>query len=110
MCICRTSQPLHVIDNSTRVNQVKAFPLSKASKDEKIRAYHARNDLLNDMFNPNEDLYGWEVEDIAKHLFRKEDNKVNIFFKVIWFGDDKQWVHMNNLKIYDPFLPVRYAL
>ena len=100
------AKPLQVIDNSTMVNQVKAIPLSKTDKDEKLRAYHARLDLLNDMFHPNEDLYGWQVEHIAKHLVRKNDDKVNIFFKVIWFGGDKQWMHMDDLRLHDPFLLV----
>lgn len=62
------------------------------------------------MFQPNEDLYGWQVEHIARHLVRKDEDKVNIFFKVIWFGGDKHWVHMDNLRLHDPFLLVRYAV
>src|SRR6476620_10464492 len=43
------AKPLQVIDNSTMVYQVKVIPLSKTDKDETLRAYHARLDLLNDM-------------------------------------------------------------
>src|SRR5687768_14395171 len=96
--------------NSTMINQVKAIPLSKSDKDEKFRAYHARLDLLNDMFQPTDDIYGWQVEHIDKHLVKKSDDKVNIFFKVIWFGGNKQWVHIDDLRLHDPFLLIRYAL
>ena len=71
------------------INQVKAIPLSKSDKDEKLRAYHARLDILNKIFQPTDDLYGWQVEHIDKHLIKKTDDNVNIFFKVIWFGGDK---------------------
>ena len=104
------AKPLQVIENSTMVNQVKAVPLSKSDKDEKLRSYHARLDLLNDMFQPNGDLYGWQVEHIVKHLVRKEEDKVNIFFIVIWIGGNKQRVHMDVLRLHDPFLLVRYAV
>ena len=104
------AKPLLAMENSTRIHQVKAIPLSKDDKDEKLRAYHARLDVLNCIFQPQEDIYGWQVEHIDKHLIKKEDDKVNIFFKVIWFGGNKQWVHMDDLRLHDPFLLIRYAL
>ena len=103
-------KPLVAMENSTRIHQVKAIPLSKDDKDEKLRAYHARLDVLNCIFQPQEDIYGWQVEHIDKHLIKKEDDKVNVFFKVIWFGGNKQWVHMDDLRLHDPFLLIRYAL
>ena len=44
------AKPLLAMENSTMINQVKAIPLSKSDKDEKLRAYHARLDILNGIF------------------------------------------------------------
>ena len=103
-------KPLINLENSTVFKQVKAPPLSNSEKEEKLRAYHAKLDLMNDMFMPDDDSYKWQVEHIDKYLVKKKDDKVNIFFKVIWFGGNKQWVHMDDLRVHDPFLLVRYAL
>src|SRR6476620_9411764 len=94
----------------TKTAQAKAIPLSKSNKDKKLRAYHARLDILNGIFQPTDDIYGWQVEHFDKHLVKKEDDKINIFFKVIWFGGDKQWVHMDDLRLHDPLQLVKYVI
>ena len=84
------AKPLINIDNSTVIKSINTSPLGKSEKEEKLRAYHARLDLMNDMFLPDGEGNDWQVENIEKHLVKKKDDKVNIFFKVIWFGGNKQ--------------------
>ena len=51
---------------------VRALPLSKSEEEEKLRAYHARLDLMSDMFSPDEENCGWQIEHIDKHLVKKK--------------------------------------
>ena len=102
------AKPLQKFEFSTPYKKLKTSPLSERDKEEQLRAYHARIDLMNDMFNG--DTHDWEVEHIDKHLVKKKDDQINIYFKVVWFGGHKQWVHMDDLRQHDPFMLIRYAL
>ena len=99
------AKPPQKFEISTPYKKIKASPLSERDKEEQLRAYHARIDLMNDMFNG--DTHDWEVEYIDKHLVKKKDDQINIYFKVVWFGGHKQWVHMDDLRQHDPFMLIR---
>ena len=58
-------KPLINFENFTISKQVRAHPLSNSEKEEKLRAYHAKLDLLIDMFLSDNDSYKWQVEHIC---------------------------------------------
>lgn len=92
--------------------QVWAKPLGSKKKKEELRAYHAKNDLMNLMFFfvAKDEDYDWQMESIAQHLNKITSNILKVYFKASWFGENKQWMFMNDLVIHDPFLWIRYDL
>ena len=86
-------------------------PLDTSAKIEKLRAYHARLDVLNEIDSPDLTKADWDVALIADYLVRKRENgPPDILFKVMWLGGDKQWVKMGDLRLHDPLLVLRYGL
>ena len=49
----------------------------------------------------------WHVENITEWRWDKE---MAISLKVTWIGGDKQWVSMDDMRLHDPFLVIRFAL
>src|SRR5687768_6498588 len=77
-------------------------------KDEKLRAYHARVDLMHAVMCPEQSDFDWQVETITD--WKPEEGKQPIFLKVSWFGGDRQWIPMDDAHLHDPFLVIRYVL
>ena len=80
-------------------------PLSTVDRDERLRAYHARLDLLNAMIKPEADDLDWQVENITDWKFDKQ-----LMLKVTWIGGDKQWVSMDDIRLHDPYVIIKYGL
>jgi Reverse transcriptase (RNA-dependent DNA polymerase) len=86
-------------------------PISQSSKLERLRAYHMRLDILNEIESPDLTKADWDVLFIEKYKAReREDESTEIVFKVQWLGGDKSWVKMSDLRLHDPLLVLRYGL
>jgi Reverse transcriptase (RNA-dependent DNA polymerase) len=86
-------------------------PINQTSKMEKLRAYHMRLDILNEIESPDLTKADWDVLFIDKYVTRKRnDDSTDIVFKVQWMGGDKSWVKMSDLRLHDPLLVLRYGL
>ena len=86
-------------------------PIDATVKTERLRAYHARLDIINDAFSGEDDKADWQVQMIERYISRdKADGAKEVVFKVQWLGGGKSWVKMENLRTHDPFLVVRYGL
>ena len=81
--------------------------LSKDNRDERLRAYHVRLDLMHSITHPGQEDFDWQVESITD--WTTKDNK-QIFVKVIWIGGDKQWISLDDMRLHDPHLMIKYAL
>jgi hypothetical protein len=86
-------------------------PIDPSIKNEQLRAYHARLDVINNAFSGDPDNADWKPEFIERYICRdRGDGSKDIIFKVQWIGGDKSWVKMDDLRTHDPFLVVRYGL
>jgi hypothetical protein len=86
-------------------------PISQSSKMERLRAYHMRLDILNEIESPDLAKSDWDILFIEKYKAReREDKSTEIVFKVQWLGGDKSWVRMSDLRLHDPLLVLRYGL
>ena len=88
------------------------IPISEGEKIEQMRAYHARLGIMNNMFNPDPDALEWTAQSIENHKISpnsKDAEEKWIFFKVTWFGGDKAWMEMNDMRLHDPFALIRYG-
>jgi hypothetical protein len=82
------------------------LPISHDHKLEQLRCYHTKLDLMHAMIKPDQNDYDWQVNNI--HEWRK--NKDQIFLKVCWIGGDKQWLLLDDMRLHDPYVVIRYAL
>ena len=88
----------------------KMEPLSQNELHDRLRAYHARLDLMHALLDPNDDDASWQVKQVIKHLVKDTgDGEVKHYFKVEWIGGDKQILTMDSMRLHDPFLLVRYG-
>ena len=86
----------------------KMDPLSQNELHDRLRAYHARLDLMSALLDPSDDDAAWQVKQIIKHIMKDTgDRKAKHYFKVEWLGGDKQILTMDALRLHDPFLLVR---
>ena len=70
-------------------------PIKTSVKLERLRAYHARLDFLNDIESPEESKPDWQVLYIENFKNRPlADEKPNHYFKVQWLNGDKSWLKM----------------
>ena len=60
------------------------------------------------MLEPDASDHAWRVENLLDYRETKTE-KPRAFFKVLWFGGKKQWVSMDNLRMHDPYLVIRYG-
>ena len=87
------------------------LPLEQSESLESLRAYHARLDILNDIESPDESKSDWQALFIEKYNIKtRENGSPHITFKVQWWGGDKSWVKMDDLRLHDPLLVLRYGL
>ena len=84
-------------------------PLSKEERHENLRAYHARLDLMNEVMDPDPTNRDWQAQSIESFVVRGEGENTRILLKVAWFGGDKQWVQMDDMRLHDPFMVLRYG-
>ncbi len=85
-------------------------PLSKEERHNNLRAYHARLDLMNEVMDPDPTNRDWQAQSIDSFVVRGEGESTRILLKVTWFGGDKQWVQMDDMRLHDPFLVLRYGI
>ena len=60
------------------------------------------------IIHPDQSDLDWQVENILGQGTKPEDSQ--IYLKIQWFGGDKQWISMDNARLHDPFLVMRYAI
>ena len=84
--------------------------MTEDDQHEKIQAYHARVDLLNSIFHPEQHDFDWQIASIDRHLTKQipNQNQRRIYYKVMWFGGKSQWMNQDDLRIHDPYLIIRY--
>ena len=75
-----------------------------------MRAYHARLDLMQSITNLEQSDYKWHVESITDWTTKGYLNDQEIFLKVTWIGGNKQWVSLDNMRLHDPYIVIRYAM
>ena len=88
----------------------KKLPLSTQPSHEKLRAYHTRLDLMQAMLNPDEADMQWQVENILEWKYQPCKSGKQVMVKLTWIGGDKQRMTLDDLRLHDPFLLIRYAL
>ena len=82
-------------------------PLTHTDKDERLRMYHARLDLLQTIVNPDQADLDWQVETILEWTTKATKKGDQVMFEVNWIGGDKQWVNKETLRLHDLYLAVK---
>ena len=77
---------------------------------ERLRAYHAKLDIVQAIINPDEADMQWQVESILEWKYKPCKTGKQLIVKLNWIGGDKQWMTLDDLRLHDPFLLTRYAL
>ena len=85
-------------------------PLNSDPKREELRAYHARLDLMQAMLNREPADLEWQVEKIIDWTTKSTKLGSQIMIKLAWMGGDKQWMTLEDVKLHDPHLLIRYTL
>jgi hypothetical protein len=99
-------EPAQIFPDATLMH-----PIAPSVKNEQLRAYHARLDMLDDKFIGDPEKADWQAEFIARYITKiRGDGSKEIIFKVQWLGGEKSWVKMDDLRTHDPFLVLRYGL
>ena len=88
----------------------ESSPLDLDPTSERLRAYHTRLDLMQAIINPDQADLEWQVEDITEHTTKSGKKGPKTMLKVTWIGGDKQWVDMEDMRLHDPYLVIKYAL
>ena len=52
----------------------------------------------------------WHAASILNHVYKEVNDVPRIHFKVLWHSGIKQWVRMDDLRLQDPFLVIRYGM
>ena len=67
---------------------------------------------MHSMINPEQLDLDWQVENITNWRWDTKgfDKEKAIFLKVVWIGGDKQWISLDDMRLHDPFLVIRFAL
>src|SRR5687768_17143516 len=97
-----------MIDQPLKLNDV--VPLETDPKSERLRADHARLDLLQAMIHPEQADQEWQVETITDWTTKTHLDDHQVMLKVTWIGGDKQWVSVDNMRLHDLYLVVKYAI
>ena len=77
--------------------QDKSTPLSLDFKDESLRAYHARLDLLQSIVHPEQSDYDWQAENITAWTYKTNQDSKTLMLKVTWIGGDRQWISLEEM-------------
>ena len=92
----------------------KPLCLSKATllnpQHEELRAYHARLDMMQAIINPEQTDLEWQTENITEWTTKGDPDSLHVLLKVTWIGGDKQWVFLDEMRLHDPYMVIRYAL
>ena len=88
----------------------KAAPLCLDPQHEGLRAYHARLDMMQAIINPEQEDLEWQAETITEWTTKGHPDNLQILLKVTWIGGDKQWVSLDDMRLHDPYMVIRYAL
>ena len=86
----------------------KMKPIDSSQKLEDLRAYHSRLDQLGAMTDYQPDDERWRVAKIDRHLVRKEPFP-KIFLKISYADGPKAWMSLDDLRMHDPMLCIKYA-
>ena len=86
------------------------LPLSIKPKHEKLRAYHTRLVLMQAMLDPDQADMDWQVEDIQEWKTRPCKSGKEVILKVTWMGGAKQWMSLDDMRLHDPNVVIKYAL
>ena len=94
----------------TGVPILRTDPTTSTERIEKLRAYHARLDQVNDLYNEDPELERWKVACIDKYLVKTDvhGNKC-LKMKVLYQDGAKTWIDLNVLRMHDPMLCIKYA-
>ena len=85
-------------------------PLQTSDKTEKLRAYHARLDIMNEAYQPDPTQIDWKAEIIEKFVHRKNsEGDTELAFKVHWHGGTKSWMKMDAMRLHDPYMVIRFS-
>ena len=85
-------------------------PITPDERRERLRAYHARLGVLNSIYEPDLSDLDWTPQAIESHVFRRRNDEPMIHFKVRWRDGGHAWVRMDDLRLQDPFLVIRYGV
>jgi hypothetical protein len=88
----------------------KATPLCLDPQHEGLRAYHARLDMMQAIVNPEQEDLEWQAETITEWATKGHPDNLQILLKITWIGGDKQWVSLDDMRLHDPYMAIRYAL
>ena len=105
---------LHAVPVKGLLNQplihLDPIKLSLDENSENLRAYHARLDLMQAIIHPEQSDYDWQVETITEWTTKDHLDNQQVLLKVTWIGGDKQWVTLDDMRLHDPFIVIKYAL
>src|SRR5688572_9373356 len=76
---------------------------------EELRAHHTQLGLQSCFDIPDQNDVDWQIEKIEAWEMKKGRVENRVFFKVVWFRGDKQWLSMEVLCLHDPYLLKKYA-
>lgn len=62
------------------------------------------------VIHPEQSDYEWQVKGIQDWKIQTNGKTEVVMLKVSWIGGDQQWISMDNARLHDPFLIIRYAL
>ena len=85
-------------------------PPTKKARHENLRAYHARLGLMTEVLDLDPTNRDWQAQSIDSFVVQGEGDNTRILLKVVRFGGDKQWVQMDDMRLHDPFLVLRYDI
>ena len=78
---------------------------------EGLRKYHLELAFLRAMQGIDDPDANWKVRKIINHRTAKADDSDDeqTFFQVQWYEGDKQWIHMDDLRLHDPVAVIKYG-
>ena len=95
-------------DQPLKINNI--VPLDTDPISERLRAYHARLDLLQAMLHPEQADHEWQVETITEWTIKTHLDDQQTMLKITWIGGDEPWVSVDTMRLHDPYLVVKYAI
>jgi len=78
-------------------------------KTEKLRAYHAYLDKMDEMFNPDPKQDDWTINKVLEHKVRHTTKGKEVLLKVQWENGEKSILPLETLRLHDPWICCSYA-